>query len=361
MKTKLPLIIVLTLFGLYLRLHNLGLNPFMQDEAFFGMTLRDNIWRQEFIPHFIAYIFNLNSDYSLRLISVLFGTASIPLTYYVLKNFRMTGTLFVALNPLFLFWGQLARPYAVAAFFCILGWRYWWAYIPALATSSISIVTIKMIKQKKWVLLFLLVIAGFTYFIRPDVGNVSLNIMSSRWWYLILISLTLYVCDYVLPFIKSLKPEKIIYIPLIFIFCLIHLHWLDTFYSNETFTAEAMSLLPATDKYLYRSECKFSDWRDCGKLDFATEYNNAAWYGGGHPKYFHNDSQKLIDSMLIKGDTLKVGLGQLSINLCSGFILRCFGRDFFSKDKKYVQRLYFGDVIIVKMWYKGRKINWAEI
>lgn len=339
---------LITLIGGYLRFHNLGLNPFWHDEAFFGMTIRDGIWRQEFITHLIASVFNLNTDYSLRFVSALAGTLSIPAIYYVLKKNQLLAAFFIAFFPIFIFWSQVARPYAIAGLLIILAWKYWWLYIPAIMTTSISIVGLK-IKQKKWIIFALLVFTAISFYIRPDYDrNIPLwfILKSTRWYYLILISFALYSCDYIIPYFKEYLGEKYLgkhfYIPVLTglaLFC---------FIANIDVYNNAKS-------GWYRYECEmFSDWRNIGWVDYATDISPAQWYGSNASVgYFQHWSVKGINSSLIAGDTLTIGLGQLTLGVCAPFAIKYIGEKSLYYYAPYISD---GKVIKLKIWARDNKI-----
>ena len=308
------------------------MNPFWYDEAFFGMAIRNGIWRQEYIAHFIAWIFRLDTDFGLRFVSAFFGTLSIPAVYFVLKKNKWIGVLFIAFNPLFIFWSQMARPYAVAGFFCILAWRWWWFYVPALATTFISIVTFRGTKK---IFLFMLSLMLMSFFIRPDIetGNwfqyLGITVLSGRLWYLPMIALILYACDYVINFLYEMEVNK----KALFVIGLA----IGVFFllPNQTWYRQDVSIL--------------SDWRNCGQLDFATEFNNAAWYGGGNPGYFQHYNQRKIDSLLFAGDTLRIGLGQLALGSCRRFTERYVG-----SIEPFYREIASGGVVKLKLWYDNK-------
>ena len=341
------ILVLVTLIGGYLRFHNLGLNPLWHDEAFFAMTVRDGIWRQEFITHLIASIFNLNTDYSLRFVSALAGTLSIPAIYYVLKKNQLLAVFFMAFFPIFIFWSQVARPYAVAGLLIILSWRWWWLMIPAIMTTSISIVGLKF-KQKKWIIFALLIFTAISFYIRPDYDRnipFSFILKSTRWYYLIAISFILYSCDYFIPFIKKhWKEFSIIPISVILIiFCL----WNDIDVYNNAKSG------------WYRWECEmFSDWRNVGWVDYATDISPAQWYGlNADVGYFQHWGTKYINASLVSGDTLTVGLGQLALGVCAPFIIKYIGKESLYHYAPYIAD---GKVIKLKIWAKGNRIYQSQ-
>lgn len=208
---------LIIIIGGYLRACNLS-NPLFSDSAFLGYTVRHGVWSQEQFPHLIILIwsfllspFHLNPDLVLRLPFILCGTLSIPAIYFVLNKNKWLGTLFIAFNPLFIFWSGLARPYAIAGLMIILAWKYKWFYIPALLSTPISLIGFN-IKHKHQILLFVAILATgiFLYMIRPDIhyngwdrNLMSVFTTSARWWYLPLVAFTLYGCDYIIPFLRQ--------------------------------------------------------------------------------------------------------------------------------------------------------------
>jgi len=343
---------LITLIGGYLRFHNLGLSPLWIDEAFFAIIVKNGIWEQEFIPHFLTYIFNPETEFGFRVFSALAGTLSITAIYFVLKKYRLFAAFFIAFNPIFIFWSQMARPYSMAGLFMILGWRYWWAYLPAMLTTPISLIGVRILDQKKWLLVLLAGLAVGFYLIRPDVGrqaftDIRFIIISTRWFYLCLISLCLYSCDYFLPFIEGLSYRgvdfgniKKIYPAIIIALSLFFLSNLSDIMSHKN------------EMLWYRQECKISDWRNIGKVDYATEVDNAEWYGGGEVGYFQHWGVRGINSSLIAGDTLTIGLGQLAIGVCAPFIMKYIGGSLY----KYAPYISDGKVIKLKIWVKDNRI-----
>ena len=337
---------IITLIGGYLRFNNLGLNPFWHDEAFFALTVQNNIWRQEYLPHLIASVFNLHTDYSLRFMSALAGTLSIPSIYFVLKENKWIGVLFIAFNPLFIFWSQLARPYAIAGLFVILAWRYKYLFLLALATTPISLIGFRIRKNERlWIAFIVLLTVGF-YIIRPDTDNKAFSNMtivlnSARWFYLPLIALALSLCDYVIPYsLKRLDIDMRVF-RVIGIGVLVFFSFgINTIYQNKTFNDEGIT-------YWYRYECKFSNWRNIGDIDYATELYSGRWYSSNDVGYFQTYSKAGIDSQLNAGDTLKVGVGQLGVNTCYQFLCGYLGQ---KEVNKYIHYLYSGGVLKIDIW-----------
>jgi len=191
MKLKIVLLSVITLVAGYLRFSALGANPLWVDEVGFGYLVQNGGY-QEFIPQWFAQIFRLHSEFGLRFFSALCGTLTIPALYYVSDKYKLESALFVAVFPLFVFWSRMARPYAVAGLFLVLSWRYWWMMIPAVMTTPIALVGIRL---NKWTL-GLIALGVVFFFIRPDAfrgWTISQVLISPRWWYLPALTYILYI------------------------------------------------------------------------------------------------------------------------------------------------------------------------
>ena len=210
-KNRILLFLIISL-GMFLRFYDLGGKPLWIDECLFAFMVKDGNYIQETIPVFIGHVLGLHSDFWLRSISAVCGTLTIPAVYFVVNKRKLSAALIVAIFPLFVFWSRMARPYAVAGLFVVLGWKYWWSYIPALLTTPISIVGIRLVnwnfsKQKKILLsISVLFVVAIIYLIRPDAGrNWSFQqvFLSSRWFYVPFITALLYVFDYLLPFLDG--------------------------------------------------------------------------------------------------------------------------------------------------------------
>lgn len=102
--------------------------------------------------------------------SALTGTLTIPAVYFVLKdkNTALYGSIIVAFCPLFAFWSRMARPYSFAGLFLVLGWRYAWFYVVAIAATPIALVGVKVFNQKWTVLVSAVIGSAILYFIRED-------------------------------------------------------------------------------------------------------------------------------------------------------------------------------------------------
>jgi 4-amino-4-deoxy-L-arabinose transferase-like glycosyltransferase len=208
LKNKDKILILITAIGMFLRFYDLGAKGLWIDEALFAYMIKEGNYIQETVPVFIGHILGLHSEFWLRSISAFFGTLTIPAIYIVVKERKLSAALIVAIFPLFVFWSRMARPYALAGFFVVLGWRYWWAYIPALLTTPISLVGVRLVnwkfskKTKIIIGIATLIIVAVIYLIRPDAGRhwtIHQIFQSGRWFYVPCIAALLYIFDYLLP------------------------------------------------------------------------------------------------------------------------------------------------------------------
>lgn len=207
---ELSLLALVTLIGGTLRFLDLGGTALWIDEAWFGFLTQGSI-TQEFIPAYIIKLFGFHSEFWLRFQSALFGTLTIPAVYYVVKKYKLYAALLVAVFPLFVFWSRMARPYAVAGFFLVLSWRWWWIMFLAVLTTPIALVGI--IKQKWYIITGFVVIALIFYFIREDSGRnwtIEQVFNSPRWFYLPCLTGVLLVFDIILPYLdkRFLVPKR---------------------------------------------------------------------------------------------------------------------------------------------------------
>lgn len=194
-------LIIATLVGGVLRFYNLGGPPLWIDEALLGCGYLTN---QEFLGNLLV----VHSDFWLRFPYALAGTLTIPASYLVLKNKNTWVCWVIAVFPLFVFWSRLARPYALAGLFVVLAWRWWWMMGVALLSTPIALLGIKL--RKHWGLLVFIAVATLFYFIRPDIQEKSFTLdfflEQPRLWYVPLLAVLLYTCDYGLPLLLRRFP-----------------------------------------------------------------------------------------------------------------------------------------------------------
>jgi len=214
---KYTILFIATLVGAYLRFKGLGDNGLWIDEALFAFMVKQGT-TQEFTTVYLAKLFNLSSEFELRSISAIAGTLTIPAFYFALKEkkYALYASCLVAVFPLFVFWSQMARPYAFAGLFVVLGWRYYWFYFVAILTTPISLVGVRLIHQNKYVLsLLILITVIFAYtlftsdgYLNKDWTNIDNFLSSSRWFYVPVIIFLLYSFDYVLPLANGYLVSK---------------------------------------------------------------------------------------------------------------------------------------------------------
>lgn len=145
-------LIVLTIFGCFLRFYNLGYNSLWLDEAstnsFAIMSIPD-IWKAtaggEFNPPLFYWIEHLmltfgNNEVVLRFVPALLGILTIPLIYFAGKEFmdRNVGIIAsaaLAFSPFLVFYSQEARAYSMMLFFVAFALVF---YFKALKTNNLK-------------------------------------------------------------------------------------------------------------------------------------------------------------------------------------------------------------------------------
>jgi mannosyltransferase len=146
------ILLSLTIIGFILRFFNLGFNSLWLDEAstytFASMSL-PGIWQAttagEFNPPLFYWIEHLmlsfgNNEVVLRFVPALLGVLTIPLIYFVGKEFvdRNVGIVAAAacaFSPFLLFYSQEARAYSMALFFVAFAMVF---FLRALKTNEIT-------------------------------------------------------------------------------------------------------------------------------------------------------------------------------------------------------------------------------
>ncbi len=351
-------IIILTLIGAYLRFYNLGTRPLFCDEAYVGLWTRGQMTYQEIFPVFILKLFNPTSDYGLRFLYALCGTLTIPAIWYILKDGKLFAALLVTIFPIFVFWSKLARPYAIAGLFIVLGWKWWQFYILALLTTPISLIGIKLFKQKKYVFVGAILIAGISYFLRPDVGKKQVNFLdffwqSSRFFYLPAIVFLLYFFDYIYKYINL--TFMLIIIVIVSIFFIVD----DIDIYNE---------VDKIDNQWYRKEIYFSDWRKVGCVDYATQPNLAEYYSYKLTKIigesdildWKKDNNKLNEE-LREGNIITLGIDRRgNWTKCKEYLIKIIPDLFVDENyRKFIILTYYNKMVLrLKVWKDGETNKW---
>lgn len=127
-------LLIITLAGGFLRVMLLGTKGIWLDEAFSLWAAHQNVadmlgWIVKIDPHpplyylLLHFWMGINADtpYNARLLSALFGTATIPIIYLIGKRLSGAGVglaaaLFLALSPFNIYFGQETRMYTLLAF-----------------------------------------------------------------------------------------------------------------------------------------------------------------------------------------------------------------------------------------------------
>ncbi len=202
MKPFMWLIIILLVAG-FLRFRHLGDYGLWVDECLYVGYVQDGA-SQEHIPQIFGYIFGVETDLQTRLPFAICSTLTVLALYYVIEDKKTALALCAvfATLPLFVWWGHLARPYAIAGLFLVLSWKNPNWMLPAILTTPIALIGLDLTEIKKnWktYLIFVIFAIGL-YFLRGDYArghwSVTTVLESSRWWYLPSLVIILYLSKF---------------------------------------------------------------------------------------------------------------------------------------------------------------------
>ena len=190
--------IAITGLAFFLRVQKIN-QPFWIDEVLF-VNMMDNFGFQEFTTIIISKLIGSRTEWVVRLPIVLAGSLTAPAVLLIFREKKLALALmvFIAVCPLFVFWSGLARPYAFAGLFMVLGFRWPGFYAVALLTTPLSILGLNLfeIKKKWWIYLLLIAGAILLYMIRVDSERNFLSIgflkNAKRIWYLPILSLAVH-------------------------------------------------------------------------------------------------------------------------------------------------------------------------
>jgi len=292
MKRTVIALIVITISGAYLRFDGLDLKPLFTDEALLGVWVRHSFPMQEWVPLLLCKLMP-DTEFGLRFLFALSGTLTIPAIYLVVKEQKLLASLIVAIFPLFIFWSKMARPYAMAGLFLVLGWKWFWFYIPALLSTPIALLGVKLLKQKWWVIVGAVVFSLIMYFIRPDAsrftnsGGLEMWTYASRFWYLPALAIILYLFEFKIKYVQYAVGIVVLFLAVQYL----------------------PNLKTETEMLWYRKEVRFADWRD-KEIDYGTNVLQSMYYTGGKPKYFRTGNLEGYIKDL-ESDTLLVGVDYL--------------------------------------------------
>ena len=107
----------------------------------------------------------------------------------------------------------------------------------------------------------------------------------------------------------------------------------------------------------FRNEVTFSNWRNAKQVEYSTNKIVTDWYSTyskGQSKYYRYANMKEIQTRLMKGDTITVGLDYYALTPISA---QYFDENFLYQN---YYRLAGGEVITVKMWAQNNMIKTLE-
>jgi hypothetical protein len=332
------ILLLITFIGAMLRFWDLGSNPLWIDESLFAWWQKYSMFLQEFPPIIIANVFQFESEFWLRFMFALAGTLTIPAIYLVVKNHKLEVSIIVAIFPLFVFWSRMARPYAFAGLFLVLGWRWWYFSIISILTTPFSLLGVKVWKQNKWVVLSLLALTLFMYFIRPDSGaEKTVFEYRTRLLYLPALALLLYITEYNWNYkiFKRFDLRLALFTIIIIV---------------------SLTFIPA-NKYQqwYSAETGYSDWRGHPAYMFSTNAHLNAWYSGGYCLELKEKFMPLLKNKFNNGETITLGLDYYALR--DNYYQEVIPKDII---KHFKNELLGGKVIGVAINKKGWKRIYAN-
>lgn len=170
-------IILLTLFAFMLRFVD-SERPLWIDEAKYANDLvsGDHFEYRELIPVFISKLTNPTTERGLRFPFIVFSTLCIPAMWFVIEDKKKAWIIMITITfaPIYIFWGSMARPYTVALFFVVLGWRWPIFYVFGVVTTPYALVGINILKIKKRFLFYiLLVLSSYIYYKSMNLSNLD--------------------------------------------------------------------------------------------------------------------------------------------------------------------------------------------
>ncbi|HRR96654.1 MAG TPA: glycosyltransferase family 39 protein, partial [Candidatus Ratteibacteria bacterium] len=137
-RIRLFFLIIIICIGIFLRIFQLGKLCFWCDEflaiSYGWQPLKDMVnyiaYKDAHPPLFYALVHFLlkygNSEFYLRLLPSFFGIITIPLAYFIGKEFtknEKTGIIFsiiISLNPALILWSRILKSYSLFTFFLLL-------------------------------------------------------------------------------------------------------------------------------------------------------------------------------------------------------------------------------------------------
>jgi hypothetical protein len=216
------LLVLVTLLAAGLRFWHLGRLPLWVDEAYLaelvrGFTPARQEWPYVLLCRALGTAVPLD-EFWLRFPSALFGTLTVPAFYWAMRgrSGAAAATLLIAVFPIFVFYSRLARPYALAGFCVVLGWRFWPMYLVAMLTTPIALLGIDFaaLRRRRALpqVIALVGLAVVLFLLRPDRGrgadflNWRFLLDAKRLWYIPALGILLHLVRYGLAAGRSRHP-----------------------------------------------------------------------------------------------------------------------------------------------------------
>ena len=199
MNKSIIILIIITILTFWLRYSQIDRYLWI-DEAMFAHLVENNQHPyKEIIPFYIEKLVKSANRQQMRLQFIIFSTLSVPAIFFVLEDKKKALILagFVAVLPLYWYWGSMARPYCIGAFFVILGYRWPVFYIPAILTTPLAITAFNVWKLREWFIYYSLLVIGaiLFYYSMPEsqMGHLKLDHLfyAKRFWVLSITGLLL--------------------------------------------------------------------------------------------------------------------------------------------------------------------------
>jgi hypothetical protein len=333
-------IMLITLLGAFLRFADLGKAPLWIDEAMLGTHM---LTQQEYIGNILI----VHDDLWLRFPYALAGTLTIPVFWWAMRQrpLAIWGSLLIAVFPLFVFWSRMARPYALAGLFVVLGWvpSFWWMGIISLFSTPAALVGINFKKMPWWGIVFVVALTIAFYFTRIDVMagksffDLNFILAASRLWYLPILTLLLWGCDYI-------KDKKHIIKGAIAILSVWFL------LSSFEIPQHRYGYIPKW----YAGYVAFADWRAVPACDFVTNVAPYIWYTNKEVYSYRPNDIKFFQEQLEKKQTLRVGIDYYALNISRNMV----PQDILSRYGGYLAQ---GGVLVLEAKKEKNKITYKVI
>jgi len=194
LKSKLLIVILLILLALILRYNYRADKGLWIDEAKTALLSIGDGGGREMLQVIWYNFFGANSEPAIRLPVILASSLTVGAFYWVFGIKSLPFMVLIAIHPFFVHWGALGRPYALASFFCVLGIRQKWFYVPALLSTPFAVVGLYWFEKDRIVLNIGLIVIGIMWYsVMPlsesDHFNWGFLTHAKRLWYIPVVSL----------------------------------------------------------------------------------------------------------------------------------------------------------------------------